>query len=363
MIPNAFFPLVPFLNQQRLAARIRPIFSIRLASLPQEFPAIMLLRVPLLLTLFLSMTGCGSAPTTPPPQTYSATLNPAEAVAQAEQNLELAVSRNMDFFAPLNLKKARESIQSARQKLQSPSTESQQDALKSAIAAEDFLALAYQTKALVETHLKSALDHKAILDELNAKDALPDDYSDVVDELIDLIKMIEKDDLGDAIEDQPDVLAQMTLLEINTLLKQHMSKALEWLDKADDIDADDYAEITFQTAEETTKTSNSFIRSNFRDRDGVKRAGISALLASQRAYFVAQESKRIVDLDKEQAERHALEDYAMLSRAYKKATDRDLPPQELSTAAEALFNAVPAHDATLTYPAESEPSLQVEELK
>lgn len=325
----------------------------------------MLFRVTLLLALFLSLTGCGNSPTAPASDAarYNEALSPAEAVVQAEQNLALAVSRNMDFFSPLRLSQARDSIQHARQLLQSPSADKQQDALKYAIQAEDAIALAYQNKALVETHLKSAIEHKAILDELNAKAALPDDYADVVDELIDLIKMIEKDDLGDAIEDQPDVLVQMTRLEINTLLKQHMSEALEWLDKADDIDADDYAETTFQTAEETVKTSDSFIRSNFRDRDGVKRAGMTALWSSKRAYFVAQESKRIVDLDKEEAERHALEDYEMLNRAYKKATDNELPPQELSSAADELFKVIPAHDATLTFPAQPETSLQVEELE
>lgn len=352
------------MNQQRLTAKIPPgFFPFDLLPCFQEFPAIMLFRVALLLALFLSLTGCGSAPTTPNTQSHTATLNPAEAVAQAEQNLELAVNRNLDFFAPINLKKARESIQSARQQLQNPSPESQQKALKSAIASEDFLALAYQTRTLAETHLKSALDHKAILDQLNAKTTLPEDYADVAEELIDLFKLIEEEDLGDAIEDQPDVLVQMTRLEINTLLKQHMSTPLEWLDKAEDIDADDYAETTYHHAEETARASDSFIRSNFRDRQGVKRAGITALLASQRAYFVAQESKSIVGLSKEDAERHTLEDYDRLGRIYKKATDGDLPPQELSRAADTLLNIIQAHGATLTYPAEEEPSLQVEELK
>lgn len=323
----------------------------------------MLLRVALLFALFLSLPGCGNAPTTANPQAISQALNPAEAVAQAEQNLEEAVGRNMDFFAPINMKKARESIQDARQRLQSPAEKSQQQALKSAIAAEDFLARAYQNKALVETHLKNSLAHKAILDDLNAKAVLPDDYADVVDDLVDLIRQIEKDDLNDAIEDQPDVLAQMTRLEINTLLKQHMSPALSWLDKAEDIDADDYAEQTFKTAEDTIKNSDAFIRSNFRDRDGVKRAGINALLACQHAFFVAQESRRTVGLDKEEAERHALQDYGMLSRAYKKATGNELPPQELGTAADALLNAIPAHDASVTFPMQPEPGLQVEELK
>lgn len=267
-------------------------------------------------------------------------ITPEQAITEAETLVLEARNAELGFFAPLHLSQAEESIQQAKQYLLAPPKDIKNAALMAAIAAQTFIAKGYENKKSVEGNLKLALAHKAILEQLNTPTELPEEYQDVISDMTDLIKKIEEGKVAEAIEDQNALLNTMAEVEINTLRKQHLTEANAYLEKAKDIDADDYAEVSFANAEKTLEASTNFIRSNYRDRKGVSVAGNEALTASKHAYYVALEAKKRVNLNPAEAEKHILELVAMHNQIYQRAYHHDLEPQGLQDALQKLLEMV-----------------------
>ncbi len=273
-------------------------------------------------------------------QANEANFTPEQAIEKVEAMLAKAKESELPFYAPLHMSQAEKSLEEARQYLISPPKEIQNAALMSAIAAQNFLQKGHENKALVKETLAEALNHKEVLIELGAPQVLKDDYEDAVDELKDLIILLESGKTGEAITQQKDVLATMSRVEIDTLKKTHLGPAREWLAKADDIDADDFAAATFDKAEYQLSQADQFIENNFRDRDGVAKAGFRALKAAQFAYYISQEAERLLALTHEDAELKALSLMEQLNTIARRTTPGELAPQSLHSGAQTLAGRV-----------------------
>lgn len=177
--------------------------------------------------------------------------------------------------------------------------------------------------------LEKSLAHKQVLEELGSPEVLPDAFQDTVDDLKDLIKEIEGGFLDKAAKGQADLLSAMTDVEINTLKKQHLSQAESMLDKADSVDADDFAETTFEQAEQTLESATKFIEKNYSDRDGVRKTGLEALYAASHAYFIAKESAELIELKPSDAEKKALYFESLLARINKSVGVENLSTMSL----------------------------------
>jgi len=268
------------------------------------------------------------------------TLTPEQAIETAEQKLLDAKAAELEFYAPLHLLQAQESITQAREYLVEPPKDIKNAALMAAIAAQNFIEDSYKNKTTVKANLKESLAHKEVLITLNTPTLLAEDYQDIMEDLLDLVKLIEKGDSAQAGRDQTSLLSDMSELEINTLKNIHLTEAEAFFEKADDIDADTYAEISFEKAAKVLEASNNFIRKNYRDRKGVKKAGEEALWATKHAYFVALESEKVIKLEAVESEKHILHIVSLLNSINQKAYGKDLEPQKLYNATEELIKMV-----------------------
>jgi len=267
-------------------------------------------------------------------------FTPEQAIKDAEQQLLEAKSARLDFFAPLHLQQAAESIEQAREYLVSPPNDIQNAALMAAIAAQSFISDAYNNKTAVEGHLKESLKHLEILQSLKSPSLLADDYGSVTESLTDLIKDIEQGNTVDAVQGQAGLLEDMSQVEIDTLKKIHLTEAEAYFEKAEDIDADDFAEQSYEKAEKTLEASNNFIEKNFRDRKGVKAAGLEALWATKSAYYVALEAQKLIKMTPEESEKHVLKIMSYLNNVHQKAYKKDIEPQNFYNTTQALVHMV-----------------------
>lgn len=263
-------------------------------------------------------------------------LTPEQAILRTENKLLEATKSELAFYAPMHLRQAEDSLASAKQHLNASGSTNPVQVLTSAIAAENFIALAYTQRQEVETHLKDVLQQKDTLLALGSDKSMSTEYQRSLDDLKNLIALIESGKASKAIDKQPKLLSQMVLLEIETLIKIHLDVPREWLDKAEALNADSYAPASFEQATQRLKSSETLIRDHFRQRNEVEQAGKDALYAAKNAYFVGYESKRIVNLDKREAERQILNTYDMLNRPYRRLANEDLEPQKLLNAAHEL---------------------------
>ena len=250
-------------------------------------------------------------------QAAQSNITPEQAVEKAYLALDKANKNELAFYTPLHFNGVQKSFDKITllQKNTSIAQDLSKDKLiiTEAFKAKKLIDEASQVKINIEHLLFDALAHKSVLDQLESQKAFPKKYKNINKDLVDLFKLIEQNRSDKALKNQIALLEDMTELEIDTLVNTYVKPATFILDKAEDVDADDYAEKTFNLAELSIEQAENFIAANPRDIEGVKREGEDAILAAKRALNIGQFSKSLVELDEERAEIKALEMEDLLS--------------------------------------------------
>lgn len=288
----------------------------------------------------------------------TATMTPEQALMSATQKINQAQTQELNIYAPLHLRSAREALNEAQEAKNSGQPNSL--ILEKSFQAETLLEAAFAMKGRVKALLKPSLEHKKVLEQLNCPDTLPKDFNGVERKLQYLVKDIEGGFVEDAERGQQDLLKYMTKVEINTLKKQHLTAAEVQLEKADDIDADEFAPYTFEQAEQTLEQSELYIEQHFRNREGVKKAGLEALYAAQHAFHLAQTAEKMVAMKPDQAEQQVLAFEALLKRINTPVGIAQLESYELSKQAQLLADAIHKMQATKAYAITTTPPLTIE---
>ncbi|MBV1883422.1 MAG: hypothetical protein KUG82_17410 [Pseudomonadales bacterium] len=248
-------------------------------------------------------------------QAHQSQKSPDEAILEAKGKVAKAEVDALDFYAPLHMKKAKNKLKEAEKlnsKIKVP--EDKVAVISAAIAVDLFIANAYKNKSLVEEKLVKSLKHKMVLEELGTNVVIPKAYGKGVRKLKVLIKDIEGGLVEKAIKGEEGVLKYFVKIETETLKVQHLSKAEAMIKKAKGIDADKLAEQTYKKAMRTLNEANSFVRENYRDREGIKRVGDDAFIAASYAYHVTVEVKKIIEVKEKKAEQYILYVASLLQR-------------------------------------------------
>lgn len=258
----------------------------------------------------------------------------AGVVADLGEQLTEARKQDMELYAPGNMRRAAEALAEAQKLLQRGKPES--DIAGQVNAANGFLAAARSNRTLAETTLREAIAQRGVLEELGAGARLPRDYAKATEAFRNLMATLEGGNTGKALKEQQKVLALFAELEVNTLKATYLVPAENLLRKAEDIDADDYAPVTFKAAQNTLETASHIIETSPKDRVNVKLTGEAALVAASRAYHVAEESRQIVKLDERRAEQRVLYYHSLLARINAGNAVADLGAMNIEAQATAL---------------------------
>lgn len=289
----------------------------------------------------------------------TATMTPEQALMSATQKINQAQTQELNIYAPLHLRSAREALNEAQEAKNSGQPASL--VLEKSFQAETLLEAAFAMKGRVKALLKPSLEHKQVLEQLGCPNTLPKDFNGVERKLQYLVKDIEGGFVEDAEKGQQDLLKYMTKVEINTLKKQHLTAAEVQLEKADDIDADEFAPQTFEVAEQTLEQSELYIEKHFRNREGVKKAGLDALYAAQHAYYLAQRAEKMVALKPADAEQQVIEFEALLERINTSVGVAQLSARDLNQQAQLLADAIHKMKTTKAYAVTTTPPLTIEQ--
>lgn len=248
-------------------------------------------------------------------QAGNADITPKDAIQHASEAYEKAIADELLFYAPSHMENAKAKLsQAIKTNHTAKAPEDEVEALSAAFAASKLVADAYTNRENVETHLSKVLEHREVLLEVQSDNVHPKLFRKAVNQLEGLIRDIEGGQLAKAKDKEASVLAYYAKVEIETMKTQHLSKAVEKLGEAESIGADENAQLTFEKAEEAVDYANNFIEANYRDRDGIKRVCHKALVAAKHAYYVAEESARLVEIGEKEAEQYVLYIGSLLQR-------------------------------------------------
>lgn len=282
----------------------------------------------------------------------NADITPIDAIRQASAAYEEAIASELQFYAPSHMENAREKLQSAL-KLSKDAREPEEKiaAISAAFAAKKLVAEAYSNKATVELTLSRVLEHRKVLAELNTDTLHPKLYRNATTKLEGLIRDIEGGRLASAKNDEVSVLEYYAEVEIETLKTTYLNKAIQKLDEAKSNDADDFAEVSYDKAEESVDYAGEFIERNYRDREGVRRECDKAYTAALHAYYVAEEAAKIIEIDAEDAEQYVLYVGGLLQLINEEVGIKNLTAMSLREQARSLAEAVKLSSMTYGRPA------------
>ncbi|CAA0103122.1 Uncharacterised protein [Zhongshania aliphaticivorans] len=274
---------------------------------------------------------------------------PEEAIAQAEKAYEAALVNDLGFYAPSHMEQAKVKLAEAvkiSKKIALP--EDRLAAISAAFAASKLIADAYENKNTALTQLSKVFDHQKVLLEINADAVHPKLYRKAVNKLEGLIRDIEGGLLAEVKDNEAKVLGYFAYVEVETMKATYLNKAIEKLDEAESIDAEDFAEVSYEKAEEAIDYASDFIENNYRDRENVKRLSHKAYTQAMRAYYIAEESAKIVEIDEEEAEQYILYVESLLQRINEEAGVSDIEAMPLREQSRSLAEAFKAGATSIT---------------
>jgi len=249
-------------------------------------------------------------------QAENSKQTPQQICEAASLTIAQADKEELHFFAPLHLEQASDNLQEGQEKKKVKETLAQGVAqcFKVRKLSENGIA----TKAKVKTSLKDSLAELNMLNKVDNEKKVTDDIQDHVEDVIDLVKEIEAGKMNEAMQGQAELLKEMLELEIEIVTDKNLKSVEAMLEKAEDADADELAEKTFEKAEKEFDSAKKFIQVNYRNNKQVKKTSALAMRAEKHAIHVAKEVETLKELKPEAAEEKVLYIESLLERVNKK---------------------------------------------
>lgn len=236
-----------------------------------------------------------------------------DVVLNEARDLQITAQReDLYFYSPTYIQQAEEQLAKAENALKT--NQPTQIILTHALAGKQLLSRGLENKQTVLLQLKPTLDGIDMLTKLDSHKLLAKDFKEIQEDTKDLIVLFEQGKNTQALKEQTDVLADIHKLEIKTLKKTYLLPAETAFEKAEDVNADDYAPQLFTEAKLKIKQFEKFIETNTTQRQEISIQAIQAIHLAQHAKHVAEAAKPLLKLNNEQAEQHILSFEKMLAR-------------------------------------------------
>ena len=276
------------------------------------------------LVLSLSLTGCMTQQIANTKHMDDAALKQAASSKQTPQQIceaaSLAIAKadkeDLHFFAPLHLEQASDNLQEGQEKIKLKETQAQ--GVAQCFKVNKLIENGIAIKAKVKTSLKDSFVELNMLKTVDNEKKFTDDIQDHVEDVIDLVKEIEAGKMNEAMQGQAELLKEMLELEIEIVTAKNLTVVEVMLEKAEDADADELAEKTFDKAEKELESAKKFIQVNYRNNKQVEKASALAMRAAKHAFYVAKEVETLKELKPEMAEEKILYMETLLERVNKK---------------------------------------------
>jgi hypothetical protein len=288
----------------------------------------------------------------------SSGMSAAEVCNQASQSVTSGNDADLRFFAPLHMEQAIENLKEGQKLLGTPQTASQgvQKCHKSIQLIKDGLSI----KAKAKDMLKDAMAEHDQLRKVDSAKKYTKDIQDYLEDIQDLIKQIETGKINDAMKGQAELIKDMQETEIEIVLDVNLTPVEAMLDKAEDADADELAEVTFEKAEKELDSAKKYITANFRNNEEVRKTSEQAMLAAKHAYYVAKEVETLQKLEPAKAEEKVLYIESLLEGVNKRFNQGEIVGHSLYEQADILGKRVDAiigvHTSTVVMAPEPKPA-------
>jgi len=272
----------------------------------------------------LSLSGCMSQQITNTKHMDDTAQKQAAATTQTPQQIcetaSLAIANadkeELYFYAPLHLEQASDNLQDGQDQIKNKETET--EGVKKCFKASELIENGLVIKVKVKSTLSDSLAELEMLKQVDSDKKYTDDIQDHKDDVMDIAKKIEAGKMNEAMQDQAELIKEMLELETDIVIDKNLTPVEVMIERADDANADDLAEKTFEKAELELESARKFIQSNYRNNTQVEATSAVAMRAAKHALYVALEVETLKDLNAEAAEKKVLYIESLLEHINKK---------------------------------------------
>ncbi|WP_396586176.1 hypothetical protein [Bermanella sp. R86510] len=261
----------------------------------------------------------------------------SDVIARAKTLQLSAQQQDLFFFSPNYMENGDAALKQAIEL----DAENNQDvqAKAEALKAEAFYKRGLDIKPTVKQELAASLQGFDMLRELDSHRTLSNDFNDLLDEFRIAVGFIEQGNIGPAQSKQESILEDIADLEIKTLKRRHLAPVQLALDKAKQSDADEFAEKTYNQAQQAVEALEEKIETAPKQRNDIANKSSQAQRQAQRAMYIAQTAKPLVKLNATSAEQHALWVESLLIRIAKSLNENPQTHLPLNSQSIALAQA------------------------
>lgn len=246
---------------------------------------------------------------------------------RAKVSMTKARTENLALYGPTYLQKATHHYEEAQQQYKA-----QQD--ESAIKREAQLAIEYiqaglRNKRVVKDALKKSLEHHQILMQLNAAQVNAEQYSLVLNDLLNLVRLIEQRNLDSAIAQEDAVIQSMREFEVTIIDQKYLKQCVTLLKQSESKQGKKWLPDTYASVFNQIQDTQQFIRQNPRQASKIESLANQCTFQAQRLLHLTEEAIQIHTLNDNQVERYVLTQEERMNRIAKKLNEKDLRNRSL----------------------------------
>lgn len=264
----------------------------------------------------LALSACSSTPDQKSIEHSAKTLSQqsianSQLMQRAKLLMQKAVSQDLIFFAPTYYDLAQEQYVKAQELYKQKA--SRDEIRMAAYLSIEYVNAGLRNKKLVEEHLKYSLEHRDILLDLEAEIHLPELSTQVEQQHLDVVRLIEQQKLDDIKDAQKYLLRNMHDLEIKVIDTTFLGQAHLMVEQATALEALKIMPQTLLAAQNSLKDAQQFIRQNPRDILKIEEYSQQALFDAERLYSLTRFARQLVVADDNQLESLVLKQEENLS--------------------------------------------------
>jgi OOP family OmpA-OmpF porin len=211
----------------------------------------------LMMTVLASVAACSSRPVV---VDFPPSAIPGEEIANLERGVKAGQENQLDVLSPKNFKEARESLEDA-QKSYSKGVDPQ-DTLHKVAEGSAYLAMANSVADVARSNIEDVVAARQAAVAAGAAGYYTKELAKIDDDLIDVTRDIEQNDLKDAQKERSELQAAYLDLEVKSIREANLKESRKTIELAIKEGAKKYAPRTLAEAQKSYKDSEAFILAN-----------------------------------------------------------------------------------------------------
>jgi OOP family OmpA-OmpF porin len=214
----------------------------------------------LLLALSVVVVACSGGPAI---QEFPDTANPGVELKKFEASLQEAYTNHVNVLAPENYEYAQDSYNEGRMSFDAG--KKPKETLHHVARGKGYLDRAIDKAALAHSNLHQVIVARELAMKANAPKYLAEDFEEADEDLKEVTRDIEKNDLDDANEDKSSLQLAYLDLELRSLKISNLSSAEATILRSVEEGAEKYAPRSLALANKSVEDAKAYITTNRRD--------------------------------------------------------------------------------------------------